>query len=976
VSRTIRLAKLSAPRMARVVLRRRLFRRLDRSRRRRVLWIVAPAGAGKTALVASWIRERKLRHVWLQLDEGDADVASFFHYFAMGVKQPKRTRAGLPVFTPEFLAAPEGFARMFFRAMCARPFPPAVVVLDDYHEVRPDAGLHAALRAGFHELPEGTTVLVLSRTEPPPILAELYVSGSLDVLRVGELTVREHEAFAIARLWGYSPRDRGAVRKIHARTQGWAAGIVILVGGSRSSGSKQADSDREQVLFEYLAQEVLDGCDPETQQVLLETALLPRVDGAQAARLTGVKTAQQILERLLRSGYFVTRQANNYQYHSLFRDFLLGCTERRLSLSRRAEIRQLAARMFEEAGDLDGAVLFYLLGNAWEDAARLIRAHAPMLLLEGRAEAVARWVQAIPENVRMHDPLLLLNLGQALVSQDPQSALRHLEKSFELFSAAGDGPGAYLAWAAVAETLMWTFAPSLDAWIAVFDDLCLRLSDVGGVTIERRVAAVVVGVLSMRQPWHSALPSWEQRALLLALTPGDTYLRLKLGQHLLFHYGGCVNDLAKAKLVADTLRPFALTAQADPSTAISWHVCDAIHHLFLGRVQECLEAVDRGSALAADSGFRVWDGFLIQNRVFAALHTGDLDVAARELQRWEGLRLAGPPIDAAVFHHCALLVARRRGDLQLAREHARICREITATGGSKQAALLLGVSCVLVGPPDTLEFELERILAEARRCRQRCVQATSLLALALIKAGHGDEAGAANFLREGFATARELGTLFFVSLDPAELSECCSLALERGIESQYACELIRAQRLHAGERAREVEAWPWELRIHALGEFAVVRNGQLIPAGRKQQKKPLDMLRFVVAAGARGIRQHLLAEALWPDADGDAAQHALVTTVYRLRGLLGAKDFVVHQGGCVTLDSKSVFVDAWALERILDRLEESRFGNTAIAAGVSRLSDRVRRLYRGSLLADSDEPFIAARRQRLHQRVAHCLSGS
>ncbi len=976
MSRTVRLAKLSVPRIARVVARPRLYRRLDRARRRRVLWIVAPAGAGKTALVASWIRVRKLRHVWLQLDEADADVASFFHYFSMAGNRSEPTRSSQPVFSPEFLAAPEGFARLFFRAICAQPSPPAVIVLDDYHEVRPDSRLHAALRVGFHELPDGMTALVLSRGEPPPILAELYVNGSLEVLRGAELAVREEEAFAIARLWGFARRDRNSVRMVHARTEGWAAGLVLLLGRWHSAGGQQPLGDGEQALFDYLAQEVLERCDSDTRRVLLETAFLPRVDGPQAARLTGIRTAQEILERLLRSGYFVARQGNDYQYHSLFRDFLLGCAERMLSLSRRAEIRQLAAKMFEEAGDVEAAVSLYLLGNAWSDAARLIRAHAPMLLLQGRAEAVARWVLAIPENIREHDASLLLNLGQALVIRDFKVALSHLERAFELFSSAGNGPGSYLAWAAITDTVMWTFASDLDRWIAVFDELQSRFPDIGGPGIEKRVVAVVVGALSMRQPWHPALPEWEQRALLLALTPGDTYLRLKLGQHLMFHYGGCVNDLAKAKLVADALRPFVLTAQADPSTAITWHQCDAIHHLFRGRVKEGLDAVNHGFAISVDSGFKAWDGFLTQSRVFAALQTGDLVTAERELQHLEGLGLTGAPMDAAVFHHCALLLARRRGDVQLAREHARICRELTAAAGSKQAELLLGISCVMASPPEGLESELEAILVQARRCGQRLVQATSLLALALVRASDGDEVRAVALLRDGFATARELGVLYFVSLEPAELAECCALALQHGVESDYVCELIRVQRLPGAERASELEAWPWDLRIQALGELSITVNGRPIRAGRKEQKKPLEMLRLVVATGARGMRQHLLAEALWPDADGDAAHHALVTTVYRLRRLLGKKEFVIHQGGRVMLDPKYVFVDAWALERVLDRLEACRAGDRADAARVSALSARAKELYRSGLLADSDEPSIDGARQRLHRRVSQCLLSS
>jgi hypothetical protein len=108
VSRPSQLAKLSVPKMARVLLRPRLFRRLDLAKHRRVLWIVAPPGAGKTALAATWLRSRKPRHLWLNLDDADGDVATFFHYFALAAEKVVPERGRLPAFTPEYLAAPGG----------------------------------------------------------------------------------------------------------------------------------------------------------------------------------------------------------------------------------------------------------------------------------------------------------------------------------------------------------------------------------------------------------------------------------------------------------------------------------------------------------------------------------------------------------------------------------------------------------------------------------------------------------------------------------------------------------------------------------------------------------------------------------------------------------------------------------------------------------------------------------------------------
>ena len=107
-------AKTTRPTLARTLARPRLFRRLDRAGQRPVTWVWAPPGSGKTTMVASYLAARRHRVLWYQMDEGDADVATFFYY--LGGAAPSRRRP-LALLTTEYRAGLAVFARRFFREL-------------------------------------------------------------------------------------------------------------------------------------------------------------------------------------------------------------------------------------------------------------------------------------------------------------------------------------------------------------------------------------------------------------------------------------------------------------------------------------------------------------------------------------------------------------------------------------------------------------------------------------------------------------------------------------------------------------------------------------------------------------------------------------------------------------------------------------------------------------------------------------------
>src|SRR5215471_9921191 len=442
-------AKLHVPRPPPgFVARPRLAGRLDEGLARRLILVCAPAGSGKTALLAAWASGGRWPVAWLSLDEGDNDPARFWRHVAAALERAPPGISGR--IGPLLGSAPrsfDGVVTALVSELADRPpAGQALLVLDDYHLIGARQ-VHASVQFLLGYLPPGLHLVLAARSDPPLRLSRLRARGEFTELRAGDLRFTEGEAAALLRgaAGAAAPGLTGsAVEALTARTEGWAAGLR-LTGLSLQSQSDPdafvaAFSGSHRYVLDYLAEEVLDGQDPQVREFLLETSVLERLSGDLCDAVTGGSGGQAMLERIERAGLFLLpldEVRGWWRYHHLF----AGLLQARLRAGQPGRARALhraAAAWHAQRGLGDDAIRHAVAAGEPALAADLVERHFDAVYFTGENATLQRWLSSLPGQAAGSRPRLsLARAFLALTAGDVDAA----EQAITVLEADPAGAG-------------------------------------------------------------------------------------------------------------------------------------------------------------------------------------------------------------------------------------------------------------------------------------------------------------------------------------------------------------------------------------------------------------------------------------------------------------------------------------------------------------------------------------------------------
>jgi ATP/maltotriose-dependent transcriptional regulator MalT/DNA-binding SARP family transcriptional activator len=974
------LAKLTAPRLASVVNRTRLFDLLDTARERPIVWISSPAGSGKTTLVASYLQERKLSSIWYQIDAGDNDPASFFHYLALAVQSySPRRRKVLPALTSEYLAGLSIFARNFFRDVFASIRASGVLVFDNYQDIADDAIVHHVLGVALEEIPTGTNVIIVSRSEVAESFTRLHANSRIASVGWDDMRMTDTESvsFVEQRLDQAALTQEQAIR-VQRDAQGWAAGMVLLVEQVRHKQATplMAQTIGTQAVFDYFASESFLAADAQVRDFLTKTAFLPTISLSAANTVTDVTSAYATLNDLARRNIFTTRcegRADTFQYHPLFREFLM---QRAVSEKTPAEINALKRRCAAALADdglFDASIALFLEVEAWPQVCGLIVGQAKMLHAQGRAQTLVMWIEKLPSKWREAEPWILYWLGMCRQPLNPMGAVKEFEKALALFQNEDDSSPLYLAWAGILESYFFAWTDRADAskWLEIYPTLAVGKSP---PSTEIELTSVVC-YLSMVARCHmneGSTPLHAIRAEQLLTRVPRTYRSALDAMGLSLYY----IEHAEFERAQTLLRKYWPTESESNQHPI-WHIFSHMNYgypaHYCGTPGRALELLLSARSKAIQSGVRSMDLQTLMLLGLVQLHLGDIESARETMHEMAEHPLGSGGLRDYWYSNLYVSVKLREGNSAAAVERAsHAVRSCNTPGTQFEYASALRISA----GARAKNGDLDGALADIATARALAISSPRSLFYYLLNYTEaivfmlkGDTSSALRALGDMVAVAKKAGALLPPSYcQPGDVAQLFCLALEAGAYEDYITAAIASMQLlppkdYASER------WPWRFRIYTLGRFEIVKVGVPIRFEGKAQRRPLDLLKALIAFGGRNVSQEKLASVLWPDADGDAANASFTITLHRLRKLLGCDEVVIVENGELSLDARYLWVDVWTFERSVASIRSDSGQDDLDAHAKKGLS-----YYHGPFLANDSTNWVVPPRERLRKKFLQAIS--
>ncbi len=406
--------KLSIPPVrAELVPRLRLLERLNEGLVGKLTLVSAPAGFGKTTLLAYWARGCRLPVTWLSLDESDNEPVRFMAYLIASLEKVsggKKSGEG-----PDAGKLSEDRLTNIINQLAGKPVR-FILVLDDYHTIANQQN-HKTITFLIENMPPQMHLVIASRADPPLSLARLRSRGQLNELRSADLRFTGEEAATFLHKVLGRELTPDYLSALTNKMEGWIAGLQMAALALQSpsldhpqklSGFIRDFTGSNRFILDYLVEEVLDRQPQAIQDFLLKTSILERmtaplcdevVETLRPPNQLAFNRSNDILEYLDRSNLFIIPLDDRrewYRYHRLFADLL----RRRLQYAHNElmpDLHERASNWYEKNGYLEEAIEHAFHAKDTQRAADLIEQVAETMMMRSQVTTLHDWLDRLPD---------------------------------------------------------------------------------------------------------------------------------------------------------------------------------------------------------------------------------------------------------------------------------------------------------------------------------------------------------------------------------------------------------------------------------------------------------------------------------------------------------------------------------------------------------------------------------------------------
>jgi LuxR family maltose regulon positive regulatory protein len=406
-----------------LVPRTRLIAHLNRSVASKLTLVSAPAGFGKTTLLAEWLAAAPADAqsvAWLSLDPSDNHPPTFWTYVITAL-QRVRPEIGKSVVAPLQSPQPPPIEMLLSTVLneLGAIEDDLVLVLDDYHVIE-DGPIHDGIAFLLDHLPPQLHLVIAGRADPPVPLARLRGRGDLVELRAADLRFTSDEAAAFLNEAMGLALSAQQVAALELRTEGWIAALQLTAlsmhGRDDVSGFITAFTGNDRYIVDYLVEEVLQRQPEHVRSFLLQTSILDRLSAPLCDAVTEQDSGLAMIARLERGNLFIVSLDDRrqwYRYHQLFAD-VLQAHLREDQPDQGPILHGRASVWFEQHGQPSEAIRHALAAHDLPRAAGLVEREAQATVRSHQLDRLIAWLKPIPDDLIRVMPVLSTYYAMAL----------------------------------------------------------------------------------------------------------------------------------------------------------------------------------------------------------------------------------------------------------------------------------------------------------------------------------------------------------------------------------------------------------------------------------------------------------------------------------------------------------------------------------------------------------------------------------